>query len=110
MIAMEVQDMNIDIELRNELKNKIDEIIDSYISADNIVIEIPEEKIYMEFNINNHNYIAFTEDSKDTEEMEMMFAKVDFIDGNKILRNIETKEEYETVINEFNRRLELISN
>jgi len=103
--------MNIDIEkLRNELKNKIDEIIDSYISADNIVIEIPEEKIYMEFNINNHNYIAFTEDSKDTEEMEMMFAKVDFIDGNKILRNIETKEEYETVINEFNRRLELISN
>lgn len=103
--------MNIDIEkLRNELKNKIDEIIDSYISADNIVIEIPEEKIYMEFNINNHNYIAFTEDSKDTEEMEMMFAKVEFIDGNKILRNIETKEECETVINEFNRRLELISN
>lgn len=103
--------MNIDIEkLRNELKNKIDEIIDSYIFADNIVIEIPEEKIYMEFNINNHNYIAFTEDSKDTEEMEMMFAKVDFIEGNKILRNIETKEEYETVIKEFNRRLELISN
>lgn len=103
--------MNIDLEkLRNELKNKIDEIIDSYISTDNAVLEIPEQNIYMEFNINNHNYIAFTEDSKDTEEMEMMFAKVDFIDGNKILRNIETAEEYETVINEFNRRLELIPN
>ena len=103
--------MDIDVEkLRNELKNKVDEIIDSYISIDNAVLEIPEQNIYMEFNINNHNYIAFTEDSKDTEEMEMMFAKVDFIDGNKILRNIETKEEYETVINEFNRRLELISN
>lgn len=102
--------MNIDIEkLRNELKNKVDEIIDSYIYADNVILEIPEEKIYMEFAINNRNYIAFTEDSKDTEEMEMMFAKVDFIDDNKILRNIETAEEYENVVNEFNRRLELIS-
>lgn len=102
--------MNIDIEkLRNELKNKVDEIIDSYIYADNVVLEVPEENIYMEFAINNRNYIAFTEDSKDTEEMEMMFAKVDFIDDNKILRNIETAEEYENVVNEFNRRLELIS-
>ena len=103
--------MNVDIEkLRNELKNKIDEIIDSYISSYNTVIEIPEEKIYMEFNVNNNNYIAFTEDSNDKEEMEMMFAKVDFMDGNKILRNIEKAEEYEIVINEFNRRLELVSN
>ena len=103
--------MDIDVEkLRNELKNKVDEIIDSYISIDNAVLEIPEQNIYMEFNINNHNYIAFTEDEENVEEIEMMFAKVDLIDGNKILRNIETKEEYETVINEFNRRLELISN
>ena len=50
------------------------------------------------------------EDYEDVEEMEMMFAKVNFIDGNKILRNIEAAEEYETVKNEFNRRLELISN
>ena len=108
---MEANDMNIDIEkLRNELKNKVDEIIDSYISTDNVILEIPEQNIYMEFNINNHNYIAFTEDYEDVEEMEMMFAKVNFIDGNKILRNIEAAEEYETVKNEFNRRLELISN
>ena len=81
--------MNIDIEkLRNELKNNIDEIIDSYISADNAVLEIPEQNVYMEFNINNHNYVAFTEDSEETEEMEMMFAKVDFIDGNKIVIGI----------------------
>lgn len=102
--------MNIDIEkLRNELKTKVDEIIDSYIQVDNKMLEIPEQKIYMDFSINNCNYIAFTEDSEDVEEMEMMFAKVDFIDGNKILRNIETADEYETVINEFNRRIELIS-
>jgi len=103
--------MNVDIEkLRSELKNKVDEIIDSYISTDNAVLEIPKQKIYMEFNINNHNYIAFTEDEENVEEIEMMFAKVDLIDGNKILRNIETAEEYEAVINEFNRRLEFVSN
>lgn len=103
--------MNIDIEkLRTELKNKADEIIEPYVSIDNTILEIPNQKIYMEFNINNHNYIAFTEDSEDVEEIEMMFAKVDFIDGNKILRNIETAEEYEIVINEFNRRLEFVSN
>lgn len=103
--------MNVDIEkLRNELKNKVDEIIDSYIYTNNTVIEIPEEKIYMKFNINGQNYIAFTEDPKEKEEMEMIFAKVDFVDGNKILRNIETADELEIVITEFNKRLELISN
>ena len=101
--------MNIDIEkLRNELKSKVDEIIDSYVSEDNAILEIPEQNIYMEFNINDQVYIAFTEDSEDVEELEMMFAKVDFIEGNKILRNIQTEKEYEIVINEFNRRLELI--
>ena len=103
--------MNIDIEkLRNELKNNVDKILDSYMPTDNGVLEIPDENIYMEFNINNHNYIAFTEDLKETEEIEMMFAKIDFIDKKKILRNIETTEELENVINEFNRRLELILN
>ena len=102
--------MNIDIEkLRNELKSNIDKVIDSYISENDTIIEIPEEKIYMEFNINNQNYIAFTEDPPETEEMEMIFAKVNFIDGNKVIRNIETTEEYETVVNEFYRRLELVS-
>lgn len=105
--------MNVDIEkLRNELKNKIDEILDSYISEnneeDNTLAEIPEENIYMEFDINNQDYIAFSEDSEENEELNMMFAKVDIIYGNKILRNIETSEEYESVLNEFNRRLVLI--
>ena len=39
----------------------------------------------------------------------MMFAKVDSLEGNRILRNIENEEEYNAVINEFNKRLELIS-
>ena len=102
--------MDIDLEkLRNELKNKVDELIDSYVSINNTIIEIPEQNIYMEFDIDNQNYIAFTENSSEIEEKEMMFAKVDIINGNKILRNIETMEEYEIVVNEFNRRLEFIS-
>ena len=106
--------MNIDIEkLRTALKNKIDEVINSYITndstVDNTVLKIPEDNIYMEFYVNNKNYIAFTEDSKETEEMEMMFAKVEFIDGNKVLRNIQIEDEYESVVREFYRRLELVS-
>jgi len=102
--------MNIDIEkLRNELKNKVDEIIDLYINDDNEIIQIPQDKIYMEFDINNQSYIAFTEDSEEVEEMEMLFAKVDLLEGNRILRNIETEEEYTAVINEFNKRLQIVS-
>jgi len=102
--------MNIDIEkLRNELKNKVDEIIDLYINDDNEIIQIPQDKIYMEFDINNQSYIAFTEDSEEVEEMEMLFAKVDLLEGNRILRNIETEEEYTAVINEFNKRQQIVS-
>jgi len=63
----------------------------------------------MEFNIGDQYYGAFSEDSKNVEESGMMFAKLEIIDGNRVLRNIETTQEYEDVINEFNRRLELIS-
>lgn len=101
--------MNIDVEkLRIELKTKVDEVIDNYIQNDNSIIDIPEERIYMEFLVNNQNYIAFTENSNETEEIEMMFAKVEFIDGKKILRDICTSEEYENVVNEFKKRLEMV--
>ena len=66
---------------------------------------IEEVNDYIELLLNGENALLFPI-GKTYEGCE----KVEFIDGNKILRNIETKEEYETVINEFNRRLELISN
>ncbi len=94
--------------LRTELKNKIDEVINNYINAnDNSILEIPDDNIYMEFDVDNKSYIAFTENSKEDEEFEIMFAKLDLIDGNRILRNIEDTSEYQNVVNEFNRRLAL---
>lgn len=113
--------MNIDVEkLRDELKNMVDDVINRYLSSsktleikedDNTdtLIEINDEKIYMEFELNGYNYVAFSKDSYEIEELEMLFAKVENIDGNQILRNIESTEEYQSVINEFNRRLQLIS-
>lgn len=97
--------MNFDLEkLREELKLKIDEVIDKYTLNANSIIEIPDENIYMEFKLNGQDYMAFSDDN-DSEEMNMMFAKVDYLDDSKILRNIEDKNELQDVINEFNRRL-----
>ena len=76
---------------------------------DNALITIPEDNIYMEFEIGEQSYIAFSEQSSDEEELDMMFAKVDMIDGMKIIRNIEDDAEYERVVKEFNDRLELFS-
>lgn len=76
---------------------------------DNMVFEIPEEKIYMSFKLGEQEYIAFSENDED-EEIEMMFAKIDYIDGLRIMRNIETVDEYEKVVVEFDSRLKLISN
>ena len=94
--------------LRTELKNKIDDAINNYISNDNSIIEIPDDNIYMEFDLGDQSYVAFTENAKEDEEFEMMFAKVDLMDGNRILRNIEDTSEYQDVVNEFSRRLALI--
>lgn len=95
--------------LRQELKAKIDEAIDTYLMDDNALVRIPNENIYMEFILNNQNYVVFTDDEEDVEEMEMMFAKADFVDGNRVLRNIESSEELEQVVQEFYRRLEWVA-
>lgn len=102
--------MEVDIEnLRKELKDEIDKILDKYLDQENKVLDIPEEKIYMEFVLAGDKYIAFTDDSKDEEEMNMMFAKVEYIDGVKILKNIEDEMKLHAVISEFYKRLELVA-
>lgn len=72
------------------------------------LVDISDEKIYMNFNIGDQNYVVLTEDSADSEEFNVMFAKLDLMNGNKILRNIEDKGEYELVIEKFNKRLMLM--
>ena len=95
--------------LREELKNKIDEVIDKYVSDDSKLLEIPDDNIYMEFELNGQSYIAFTESSKQDLEFDMNFAKVNIIDGRRILRNIEDKVEFQRGIDEFSRRLRIIA-
>lgn len=100
--------MNIELEeLRNELKKMIDLTIDKYIEQENAVIEIPIENIFMEFSVGNERYVAFSDESEYVEELNMKFAKVDLVDGIKILRNVTTNE-YSKVLNEFYRRLNLM--
>ena len=102
--------MNNELEkLRGELKNKIDEIIDKYISDDSSIMNVPEDNIYMEFELDGQNYVAFTEDQETNEELNMMFAKVSLLDESRILRNVEDRIEYEKVVQEFYRRLKYIS-
>lgn len=89
-------------------KNRKD-FIDKVIINDNSIVEIPEENVYMEFVLNDQTYIAFSEGNDEDEEIKMLFAKVENMDGKKILRNIETEEELETVLNEFYKNIDCLS-
>ncbi len=71
------------------------------------MIDISDDKIYMEFSINSQNYVAFSDDND--EEIDMMFAKVMYEDGVKLLKSIKNKLEYKRVVSEFAKRLELFS-
>lgn len=75
---------------------------------ENDIINIPSDNIYMEFNINDQNYVVLTEDFSEMEEFNIMFAKSDLMDGHRVLRNIEDVKEYEMVVEEFNKRLILM--
>ena len=85
------------------------DFIDKVIANDNAIVEIPEDRVYMEFVLNNQTYIAFSEENEEVEEVEMLFAKVEKMDGKKILRNIETEEELNTVLNEFYKNIDCLS-
>lgn len=107
---MEVSVMNNKIEKVMDTKNKIDQVINLYVEKDNAILEIPEENVYMEFSIGDQDYVAFSESSDDEDEMDMMFAKSDVLANVRVLRSIDVNEEYDDVLTEFSRRLELIEN
>ena len=85
------------------------DFIDKVIINDNSIVEIPEDNVYMEFVLNDQTYIAFSEGNDEDEEVKMLFAKVEMMDGKKILRNIETEEELDTVLNEFYKNIDCLS-
>ena len=73
---------------------------------ENILIDIPEENIYLEFNFKNQAYVVISNSQDLQEGDEISIAKLDFLDGERIIRNIESDEEYQEVEKEYERVLE----
>lgn len=71
------------------------------------IIEIPEENIFMDFELDGQKFIVFSNSSELEEDDEIFFAKENTVDGIRIIRNIEDNEEYEKAVAEYERRLDL---
>lgn len=72
------------------------------------VITIPKENIFMNFVLDNQNYVVFSNNPELNEGDDIFFAKEDYMDEIKIIRNIEDRNELEKVENEYNRILNLL--
>lgn len=70
---------------------------------DNDIITIPEENIYLEFCLNNQMYAVISKTTELSEESEVYFAKEDYDENIKIMRNIEDEDEYNKVLKEYER-------
>lgn len=71
-------------------------------NSDNNLIEINDDNVLMEFNIDDQTYVVLGEDNDDIEEINVYFAKKNYVDdGISIVRNIESDEEYALVIKKY---------
>ena len=66
---------------------------------------IPEENIFYEFSIKKQRYVVFSKSTILQENDEIYFAKLDYIGNSKIIRCIESSQEYEFVINRYEQLL-----
>lgn len=73
---------------------------------ENELVEISEENIYLEFNFKDQVYVVISKSQDLQEGDEICIAKMDLLDGERIIRNIESDEEYEEVEREFERILD----
>lgn len=73
---------------------------------ENELIEISKENIYLEFNFKDQAYVVISKSQDLQEGDEISIAKMDLLDGERIIRNIESDEEYEEVEKEFERILD----
>lgn len=71
---------------------------------DELVI-IPEENVYLEFTVDNKCYAVISDTGELKEGDEVYFAKIDFVDGDKIATSIQSEEEHNKVLAEYNRIL-----
>ena len=72
------------------------------------VIEIPEENIFMDFELDGQKFIVFSNSPELNEGDDVFFAKQDIVDGVRLIRNIEDDEEFAKVEAEYERRLEIL--
>ena len=86
-------------------RKQLDSLVNLYVEKDNTIVMIPKDNIYMNFSVGNQDYVAFSNDLDSEDEINMMFAQADVFDGDRILRNIDSDEEYEEVVSVFNKIL-----
>lgn len=72
---------------------------------ENGLVLIPEKNIFLEFALNKQKYIVFSKTLELQEGDKIYFAKVDYLDGQKIARSIESDKEYIEVEKEYERIL-----
>ena len=71
-------------------------------NGENNLIEINENNIVMEFRIEDQNYVVLCDNEESAEEDLIYFAKIEYVsDGNYIIRDIESDEEYDQVVKKY---------
>lgn len=79
----------------------------------NELIEILDKNVLMEFEFEEQDYVVLIdEDEYDKEEQDayrVYFAKKDYLeDGTAIVRNIEDNEQYERVLKEYEKLIQIM--
>lgn len=72
------------------------------------IIEIPDENVFMEFELDGNKIVVFSDKDELDEGDVVFFSKENEIEGERVIRNIEDREEYERVVAEYERLLSLI--
>ena len=73
---------------------------------DDQIITFSENNIYLEFTFDGKNYAVISKSEYLTEEDDIYIVKIDYLDNQKIARNIDSNDEYERVFAEFEKILE----
>ena len=75
---------------------------------DNSIVEIKPENILFRFFMGEQEYAILGEsidEVDDDADVVTYFAKINIIDGEPIIRNIESDEEYDKVVNFFDNKM-----
>lgn len=72
----------------------------------NNLIEFSEENIFLEFELEDQRYVVISQSPDLVEGDEIYLAKIDIVDNERIIRSIESDEEYQEVEKEYERIVE----